>query len=151
MNVKTDTKEKIYCYYAARKQFVANMSAALKDLLLPYLSKRHSAYCFQYGNVIDSDEQLLWGAGRYTAAVLRKQCILCDLQQAAKCGSQTGRKGIAGADECNTYEREAWDIVQMEEIERELLEGDDFKTPGKQLLFKTGCLVMKNELTAKQF
>jgi anti-anti-sigma factor len=125
MNVKTDTKEKFTVITPIETSFAANMAANLKDLLLPYLQKDTPHVVMNMENVQQLDE----GSGEMLASVQQafyeNNCsfVICNLQPLAE--KLLDEKELLELMNVTPTESEAWDIVQMEEIERELLDGED--------------------------
>lgn len=125
MNVKTDTKEKFTVITPLETFFAANMAAGVKDLLLPYLQKDIPHIVLNMENIQQLDE----GSGELLAAVQQEfyenNCsfVICNLQPQAE--KLLDEKELLELMNVTPTESEAWDIVQMEEIERELLDGED--------------------------
>jgi len=125
MNVKTDTKEKFTVITPLESSFAANMSAGLKDLLLTYLQKDIPHVVLNMENVKEADET----NGELLALIQQQfyenNCsfVICNLQLPVE--KLLDEKELLEVMNVTPTESEAWDIVQMEEIERELLEGDD--------------------------
>ncbi len=125
MNVKTDTKEKFTVITPLESSFAANMAANIKDLLLPYLQKDIPHIVLNMEAVKELDEN----SGEILAAVQQEfyenNCsfVICNLQPQAE--KLLDEKELLELMNVTPTESEAWDIVQMEEIERELLDGED--------------------------
>lgn len=125
MNVKTDTKEKFTVITPLESSFAANMAADIKDLLLPYLQKDIPHIVLNMQAVKEVDEQ----TGELLAAVQQQfyenNCsfVICNLQPQPE--KLLDEKELLELMNVTPTESEAWDIVQMEEIERELLDGED--------------------------
>lgn len=125
MNVKTDTKERFTVITPLESSFAANMAAGLNDLLLPYLQKDIPHVVLNMEHVNETDE-----AGGEQLALLQQQfyennCsfVICNLQPEVE--KLLDDKELLELMNVTPSESEAWDIVQMEEIERELMDGDD--------------------------
>jgi anti-anti-sigma factor len=124
MNVKIDTKEKFTVITPIVEHFAANMAAEIKDLLLPYLKKDIPHIILNMENVRLIDEE----SGELLAVTQQefyeKNCsfVICNLQDAVK--KFLDEKQLLDVLNITPTETEAWDMVQMEEIERELLEGE---------------------------
>ena len=125
MNVKIDTKEKFTVITPELSELTANMTAELVDLLLPYLQKDIPHVIFNMENVEAIDET----AGE-KLALLQQQfyensCsfVICCIGGAVE--KLLDEKELLEVMNTTPTESEAWDIVQMEEIERELLDGED--------------------------
>jgi anti-anti-sigma factor len=124
MNVKIDTKEKFTAITPETAVLAANMTGELSDLLLPYLQKDIPHIVFNMELVTQIDEP----AGEFLASLQQKfyenNCsfVICNLQDAVE--TLLDEKELLELMNVTPTESEAWDIVQMEEIERELL-GDE--------------------------
>jgi anti-anti-sigma factor len=125
MNVKIDTKEKFTVITPEQVALPANMTAELTDLLLPYIQKDIPHIVLNMNCVQNMDEK----AGE-TLALIQQQfyendCsfVICELQDAVE--KLLDKKELLQVMNITPSETEAWDIVQMEEIERELLGGEE--------------------------
>ena len=124
MNVKIDTKEKFTVITPGEKALAANMTDDLKDLLLPYLQKDIPHIVLNMSEVKEVDEE----SGEFLAAIQQQfyenncSLVICNLQGAVE--KVLDEKELLELMNVTPTESEAWDIVQMEEIERELL-GDE--------------------------
>ncbi len=124
MNVKIDTKEKFTVITPQEMGLAANMTGVLRDMLLPYLQKDIPHIVLNMGAVKEVDEM----AGEFLAALQQQfyenNCsfVICNLQEAVE--KFLDEKGLLELMNVTLTESEAWDIVQMEEIERELLSGE---------------------------
>lgn len=124
MDVKTSTKEKFHAISVASEQLTANMAANLHSQLLPLLQQDVRNVILNMEHVTALDEQ--------AAEVLVKlqqhfydqnaSFVVCCLQQAVE--DFLDQTDLLELMNVTPTESEAWDIVQMEEIERELL-GDE--------------------------
>jgi len=120
MNVKIDTKEKFTVITPREKAFAANMTGELNDLLLPYLQKDIPHIVLNMNEVSDIDE----GACEYLANIQQQfyenNCsfVICNLQKVVE--EALDKQELLELMNVTPTESEAWDIVQMEEIEREL-------------------------------
>ncbi len=125
MNVKIDTKEKFTVITPLEHHLSANMTGELSDLLLPYLQKDIPHLVFNMQGIESIDEN----SGNALASIQQQfygqqtSFIICNLQKAVS--------GFLAAKELLEFmnitptESEAWDMVQMEEIERELSGGGE--------------------------
>ena len=125
MNVKIDTKEKFTVITPQEQQLPANMTDELKDLLLPYLQKDIPHIVFNMNVVQNVDE--LTGE---TIALIQQQfyeqnCsfVICNLQDSVQ--KLLTEKELLDLMNITPTESEAWDIVQMEEVEREILGNEE--------------------------
>ena len=124
MNVKIDTKEKFTVITPQETALAANMTDELRYLLLPYLQKDIPHIVLNMNAVKEADET----AGEFLAGVQQQfyenDCsfVICNLQEAVE--KLLDEKELLELMNITPTESEAWDIVQMEEVERELL-GDE--------------------------
>ncbi|MEO6722456.1 MAG: STAS domain-containing protein [Ferruginibacter sp.] len=125
MNVKTDTKEKFTVITPLEPRLTANMTEELTNMLLPYLQKDIPHIVFNMNAVNGIDDK----TGETLAAIQQKfyekNCsfVICELQKEVE--EKLDKEELLELLNVTPSETEAWDIVQMEEIERELLEGED--------------------------
>ncbi|MFT3678951.1 MAG: STAS domain-containing protein [Ferruginibacter sp.] len=124
MNVKIDTKEKFTVITPEDAQLTVNMTEEIKILLLSYLQKDIKNIILKMGAVEKIDE-----AAAETIALVQQQFyensssfVICELQNQVE--ENLDKQEILELMNVTPTESEAWDIVQMEEIERELL-GDE--------------------------
>lgn len=125
MNVKTDTKEKFTVITPLEKVLPVNMTEELSKLLLGYLQKDIPHVILNLQEVNDLDEK----SGELLAATQQKfyesNCsfVICAIQKSVE--EKLDEQELLEIMNVTPTESEAWDIVQMEEIERELLGGDE--------------------------
>jgi anti-anti-sigma regulatory factor len=121
MNVKTDTKEKFSVITPVEPEIPANMTAELKEMLLLYLQKDIPHVILKMNEV----KTLSPEAGEAIALVQQKfyekdaSFVVCEMSPAME--DQLEEQELLEIMNTTPTESEAWDIVQMEEIERELL------------------------------
>ncbi|MEI9935089.1 MAG: STAS domain-containing protein [Ferruginibacter sp.] len=125
MNVKTDTKEKFTVIMPEDPNLSANMTEELKDLLLAYQQKGIPHIVLKMNKVETIDENIA-----ELLADLQQQFyendvsfVICELQD--KVEKLLDEKELLEVMNVTPTESEAWDILQMEEVERELLADDD--------------------------
>jgi len=125
MQVKIDTKEKFHVLTPVSAELSANMAAAIAAAAtqIPEASPKNIVLNLQGVSAVDE-------AGAKALAQLQQQFyeqdssfVICCLQPAV----ETFLENIELLEVMNVTptESEAWDIVQMEEIERELLDDDE--------------------------
>ena len=121
MNVKIDTKEKFTVITPEETGFAANMTGDLNNLLLPYLQKDIPHIVFNMVNVKTLDETVGELLANVQQQFYENDCsfVICNLQKAVE--KLLDEKELLELMNVTPTESEAWDIVQMEEIERELL------------------------------
>lgn len=127
MNVKIDTKEKFTVITPKEAEISANMTGDLAELLLPYQSN-------DIPHIVLNMEQVssITGEAAETIAGLQQQFyeknlsfIVCNLQKEVE--NVFVDMDLADGMNITPTESEAWDILQMEEIERELMGDFDDK------------------------
>lgn len=125
MNVKIDTKEKFTVITPEESFLSVNMTEEINNLLLPYLQKGIPHIVLNMMNVQKIDA----GTGEQIASIQQQfydnNCsfVICELQKNVE---ETFEKSeLLEFMNVTPTESEAWDIVQMEEIEREFLGNDD--------------------------
>ena len=124
MNVKIDTKEKFTVITPELSILTANMTEELIELLLSYLPKDIPHIILKMENVIEMDEPSAEKLSLIQQQFYEKNhsFVICQLQPAAE--QLLKNMDLLELMNITPTESEAWDIVQMEEIERELL-GDE--------------------------
>lgn len=126
MQVKIDTKQKFHAITIQESVLSANMTADLDECLLPFLQNVVKSIVLITKDIKDVDEV----AAEYLLKIQQTfyeqgaSFVICELQP--QVADFLERGGILELMNVTPTESEAWDIVQMEEIERELLGGDDF-------------------------
>ena len=123
MNVKTDTKEKFTVITPFEENLSVNMTGELGQMLLTYLQKDISHVVLNLSQVKTMDDKI----GEILAETQQKfyenDCsfVICNLQPGVE--ASLDKQELLEIMNVTPTESEAWDIVQMEEIERELLGG----------------------------
>ena len=125
MKVKTDTKEKFHAISVETPQLSANMAAELSNDLLKHLqtSNRNIVLNLQDVGSIDKEaaERLVNVQQKFYEG--NASFVVCGLQPGVE--SFLDKEDLLELMNITPTENEAWDIVQMEEIERELLDGEE--------------------------
>ncbi|MBI3883630.1 MAG: STAS domain-containing protein, partial [Sphingobacteriales bacterium] len=103
----------------------ANMTEELSDLLLPYLQKDIPHIILKMNNVQMIDEVIGEKLTDLQQQFYEKNCsfIICGLNDAVE--TLLDEKELLEVMNVTPTESEAWDILQMEEIERELFADED--------------------------
>ena len=123
MNVKTDTKEKFTVITPVEEALSVIMTGELEQMLLTYLQKDIPHVVLNLNMVKTMDEK----SGALLAGTQQKfyenDCsfVICNLQPGVE--ESLDKQELLELMNITPTESEAWDIVQMEEIERELLGG----------------------------
>jgi len=124
MNVKIDTKEKFTVITPEEPSLTANMTEEINNLLLQYLQKDIPHIVLNMKSVNEIEQKCGEMLSMVQQQFYENNCsfVICNLQPSvAKVLDQMELLELMNI---TPSESEAWDIVQMEEIERELL-GDD--------------------------
>ncbi len=133
MNFKIDTREKFTIITPVTDFFSDNLTAELIELANSYLQKRINLV-LNFKNITSINEQCA-----EQIAALQKQFyeenlsfVLCALQKDVE--SLIEKLELDDVINITPSETEAWDIVQMEGIERELMNGENasFTDTGKE-------------------
>ena len=125
MNVKIDTKEKFTVITPQISELTANMTVELSNLLLPYLQKDIPHIILKMTAILELDELAANWLVKMQQQFSENNCsfVICELQPTIV--KNLDQLEIVELLNLTPTESEAWDIIQMEEIERELLEGED--------------------------
>lgn len=124
MIVKIDTKEKFNVITPQVTQLSANMTVEISNLLLPYLQKDIPHIILKLTAILDLEEEVANLLVEVQQQFYENNCsfVICDLQ--TNVSKKLDELEILELLNVTPTESEAWDIVQMEEIERELLGGE---------------------------
>lgn len=125
MNVKTDTKEKFSVITPEAAELTANMTEDLNVMLLPYLQKDIPHIILKMSEVHELEDK----AAEMLATLQQRfyennaSLVICELQPLIE--AQLDKLELLELLNVTPTESEAWDIVQMELIEREILGGEE--------------------------
>ena len=121
MNVKTDTKEKFSVVTPVETEITANMTDELKELLLSYLQKDIPHVVLKMNEVGSLSPEAAETITLVQQQFYEKNAsfVICEMNQAME--DRLEEQELLELLNTTPTESEAWDIVQMEEIERELL------------------------------
>lgn len=126
MNVKTDTKEKFHAITVANPVLSATMTDEMAECLLPYLQNDVKNLVLILTNVSAIDtvaaEKLVHIQQKFYEN--SASFVICELQKQVE--DFLDQNELLEMMNVTPTESEAWDIVQMEEIEREMMDGEDF-------------------------
>jgi anti-anti-sigma factor len=125
MNVKTDTKEKFHVITIGEKVIAANMTAEMEQSLKLFLKNSVKNVILNCKDIETMDD-----AAAETLVKIQQQFyeqntsfVVCGLQPSVE--ESLDKTGLLELMNVTPTESEAWDIIQMEEIERELMDSDD--------------------------
>lgn len=125
MKVKIDTKEKFHVITLPGPSISASMTEELASCLLPYLQNDVKNLVVIFKDI----QSLDYAAGKKLVEI--QQTFHEDNASFVICEVHPEVRDFLDQNELLDFlnvvptESEAWDIVQMEEIERELLNGED--------------------------
>ena len=125
MTFKIDTKEKFHVITINEPVLSANMTEDLRKLLVEVTQNHVKHIILNLAPVekIDPEAAFFTAGQQQTAYEEGRSFVICGMPQPVK-------DAFKDADLLDTLnytptESEAWDIVQMEEVERELLNGEE--------------------------
>ena len=125
MLFKTDTKEKFHAITLSGPSISATMTAELGECLLPYLQNDVKNLVLNLKDISSIDiaaaEKLVYIQQKFYEN--NASFVVCCLQPEVE--EFLDKNELLEMMNVTPTESEAWDIVQMEEIERELLSGDE--------------------------
>ncbi len=122
MQVKTNTKEKFHVITVTRTSLTADMAAELSDLLLQYLQNDVKNVILNLKELQSLDEIAAEKLVKLQQNFYEKNSsfVICAIQKPVE--DFLDNVNLLEIMNTTPTESEAMDIVQMEEIERELLE-----------------------------
>ena len=120
MKVKIDTKEKFHVLTVEDKELPANMTEELNEKLLVYLQEEIKNVVLKLGPVEAIDEGTAEDIARIQQTYYDNDCsfVICEIQKPVE--DFLDEKDLLELLNIVPTESEAWDMVQMEEIEREM-------------------------------
>jgi anti-anti-sigma factor len=121
MHVKIDTKERFTVIRPEEAHLSVNMTEELNELLLGYLQKGIPHIILKMDAVQSIDEPMGENLAKIQQRFYENNCsfVICSLQKDVV--QLLEDKELLDLMNITPSESEAWDILQMEEIERELL------------------------------
>ncbi len=125
MNVKTDTKEKFHVITIGEPVIAANMTAELEQSLQIYLKNNVKNVILNCKDIQTLSDAAAGSIVKIQQAFYEHNAsfVVCGLQPAVE--ESLDQSGLLELMNVTPTESEAWDIIQMEEIERELMDGGD--------------------------
>jgi len=121
MKVKIDTREKFHVITILEKELSANMSVNLERYVKPFLDANVKNVIVSLAEVENIENDFAKSLVNLQQEFYENNAsfVICCLPKAAE--FQLDQDGILEVMNLTPTESEAWDIVQLEEIERELL------------------------------
>ncbi len=125
MIVKTDTKEKFHVITIVEPVIAANMTAELEQCLQLYLKNNVKNVILNCKDIQTMDDAAAEAIVKIQQTYYEQNAsfVVCGLQTHLQ--NYLDQKGILELLNFTPTESEAWDIIQMEEIERELMDGEN--------------------------
>ncbi len=125
MNVKIDTKEKFVVIIPQEPELTAIMTEELAGMLREYLQKDRPHIILNLHVVNNLDENSCGILTSLQQEFYENDCsfVICALKKEVE--EKLDQLELLELLNVTPTESEAWDIVQMEEIERELMQGED--------------------------
>jgi anti-anti-sigma factor len=125
MNIKTDTKEKFTVITPQEATLSANMTDELSNLLLSYLQKDIPHIVLKMNEVKSIDNESAEKITMLQQQFYEKNCsfVICELTPEVE--EIFDKEELLEVMNITPTESEAWDILQMEEIERELFSDEE--------------------------
>lgn len=121
MNVKIDTKEKFSVITLFEPALAGNMTEELKNLLESFLKKDNPHLVLKMTAVetVSPEAAMLIASQQQSFYENNNSFVVCELREPVE--NFLDKMELLEYMNVTLTESEAWDIVQMEEIERELL------------------------------
>lgn len=125
MKVKTDTKEKFHAISVETPHISANMAAELSNTLSPFLQSSNRNVVLNLKDVSSLDKEAAETLVKVQQRFYEENAsfIVCCLQDSVE--DFLDKEALLELMNITPTESEAWDILQMEEIERELMSDED--------------------------
>ena len=121
MNFKIDTKEKMHVISVEEDFLTVNMTEDIRHLLLPYLDHAIKNIIINLKQVKQLDDEIAvsFSEIQNTFYSAGNSMVICEVNKSIR--KILDDKDLWDQLNVTPTESEAWDIVQMEEIEREYL------------------------------
>jgi anti-anti-sigma factor len=125
MNFKVDTKEKFTTITVIETNIYANVAESFTELCVGYLSKHVKNIILDLKNVTNVDEESANNIAKIQQQFyeVHASFVICNISDPVEAIFE--KLELLEFMNITPTESEAWDIVQMEEIERELLDDGD--------------------------
>ena len=124
MQVKTDTKEKFHAITLPGPAISASMTEEIAECLMPYLQNDVKSVVLILKDIQNIDnaaaEKLVYIQQKFYEN--NASFVICELQKPVE--AFLDQVELLEIMNVTPTQSEAWDVVQMEEIERELLDED---------------------------
>jgi anti-anti-sigma factor len=126
MQVKIDTREKFHAITILETVLAANMTEELGQCLQPFLQKEVKNVVLILKDITNVDDAAAECLVRIQQSFYDESAsfVICELTPEVEKSLEDN--GLLEVMNVTPTESEAWDIVHLEEVERELLNGPDF-------------------------
>lgn len=130
MDFKIDTKEKFHVITLPGPQIPASMTAEMSDRLLSFLQNDVKSVVLNMEEIVEMGVPVAETLVKVQQRFYEKNAsfVVCALQPGVE--NFLEDSDLLEMMNSTPTQSEAWDIVQMEEIERELMDGEDFEVEG---------------------
>ena len=125
MLFKIDTREKFHAITMKGPILAANMTADLENCLLPLLEKQVKNVVLSMKDIVSVDVAAAETVVKLQQAFYERNASFVVFELHPHVEQQLDEANLLELMNITPTESEAWDIVQMEEIERELMDEDD--------------------------
>jgi anti-anti-sigma regulatory factor len=125
MVVKIDTRQKFHVITLNSPDLSANMTAEVDNSLRSLLQNDVKNIVFNLSNLASIDDEAAEGLVKLQQYFYENNASFVFCEMPGPIETQLDESGLLELMNTTPTESEAWDIVQMEEIERELLGEDD--------------------------
>jgi anti-anti-sigma regulatory factor len=125
MKVKIDTKEKFHVITLIEPILSDNIAADLSQLVTQFLHQEISNVVLKIGDVENIEDRAAEELAQIQQVFYEKNAsfVICDLKPEVE--RKLDEMGLLEEMNITPSESEAWDIVQMEEIEREYMDDNN--------------------------
>lgn len=125
MQVKIDTREKFMVFTPNTVELSDNLTEQLISVITPYQQNDIKNVVLNLKNVNTVDDMAAERLAKLQQQAYESNAsfVICEIQNSVE--EKLEQLELLDLLNITPTESEAWDIVQMEEIERELLDGDD--------------------------
>jgi len=125
MKVKIDTKEKFTVITPEEENLSANIAAELSETAIPFIHSHTKNVVLNVKQVATIDDMAAEQLAKLQQLFYENNAsfVICEVQNCIE--QKLDELELLEYLNITPTESEAWDIVQMEEIERELLDNDD--------------------------
>jgi len=130
MQVKIDTREKFTVFTPDADCLSDNLTEQLSSAIAPYQQNDTKNVVLNLKNVsaVDDIAAERLAKMQQQSYEINASFVICEIQNTVE--AKFEELELLDLMNITPTESEAWDIVQMEEIERELLDGDDIEFNG---------------------